>query len=64
MYFVKNKSDTFSRFKEFKTKKEKLSGNPLKVLISDRGGEYNSNEFKYFCQQQGIIMKNTTRYTP
>jgi len=36
----------------------------LKVLRSYRGGEYSSNDFKAFCQQQGIIIHNTTRYTP
>jgi len=64
VYFLKNKSDTFSRFLEFKAEAEKQSGKLLKVLILDRGGEYTSNEFKTFCRQQGIIMKYTTKYTP
>lgn len=64
VYFLKNNFDTFTRFKEFKAEAEKQSGNTLKVLMSKRGGEYSSNGFKSFCQQQGIIMQNTTRYNP
>jgi transposase InsO family protein len=36
----------------------------VKVLRFDGGGEYNSKYFAYFCRQQDIIMKTTTRYTP
>jgi transposase InsO family protein len=64
IYFLKNKSDTFSKFKEFKVEEEKQSGKYVKVLRSDGGGEYNSKDFAYFCRQQGIIMQTTTRYTP
>lgn len=56
VYFLKDRSDAFSRFKEFKEKAKKQSGKPLKVLKSDRQGEYNSNDFKSCCQQQAIIM--------
>lgn len=55
VYFLKNKLDTFSRFKEFKVEAKRQSGKPLKVLKFDRGGEYKSNNFKTFCQQKGII---------
>ena len=51
VYFLKIKSDIFSRFKEFKIEVEKKSGKLLKVLRSERGGEYNLNEFKTFCRQ-------------
>jgi transposase InsO family protein len=64
IYFLKNKSETFSKFKEFKAEAEKQSGKFVKVLRSDGGGEYNSKDFAYFCRQQGIIMQTTTRYTP
>jgi hypothetical protein len=42
IYFLKNKSDTFSKFKYFKAEAEKQSGKYVKVLRSDGGGEYNS----------------------
>lgn len=63
IYFLKNKSDTFSKFKQFKAEAEKQSAKYIKVLRSDRGGEYNSKDFIDFCKQHGIIMQ-TTRYTP
>jgi transposase InsO family protein len=64
IYFLKNKSEIFSRFKEFKAKEKKWSGKYVKVLRSDGGGEYNSKDFAYFCRKHGIIMQATTRYTP
>ena len=53
VYFLKNKSDTFTEFKEFKFVLEKQSGKCLEVLILD-GGEYDSKEFASFCRHQGI----------
>jgi transposase InsO family protein len=64
IYFLRHKSETFTKFKEFKAEAEKQSGKFLKVLRSDGGGEYNSREFANFCKSQGIIMQATTRYTP
>jgi transposase InsO family protein len=64
IYFLRHKSETFAKFKEFKAEAEKQSGKYIKSLRSDGGGEYNSNEFANFCKSQGIIMQTTTRYTP
>jgi hypothetical protein len=50
IYFLRHKSKTFSKFKEFKAEAEKQSGKFLKVLKSDGGGEYNSREFTTFWQ--------------
>ena len=54
VYFLKYKSETFGKFKEFKAFVEKQSGFPIKVLRSDRGGEYKSNEFLDYCRYHGI----------
>ncbi|KAH9310278.1 hypothetical protein KI387_044223 [Taxus chinensis] len=43
---------------------EKQSGYFIKVLISDREGEYVSSEFLNFCKFHGIKKQFTTRYTP
>ncbi|XP_039019699.1 uncharacterized protein LOC120151251 [Hibiscus syriacus] len=43
---------------------EKQSGQYLKILRSDRGGEYTSKLFEEFCKEHGIIHQLTTRYTP
>jgi len=40
--FLKNKSDTFSKFKDFKAEEEKKSGKYVKVLRLNGGGEYKS----------------------
>jgi transposase InsO family protein len=64
IYFLRHKSETFAKFKEFKAEAEKRSGKYLKVLRSDGGEEYSSKEFANFCKSQGIIMQTTTRYTP
>jgi hypothetical protein len=45
VYFLKHKSETCDKFKEFKALVEKQSGIFIKILRSDRGGEYKSNEF-------------------
>jgi transposase InsO family protein len=53
VYFLKQKSETFTRFKEFKAEAEKQSGRFVKVLRSDGGGEYDSREFVEFCKHHG-----------
>ena len=63
-YFLKHKSETFSKFRELKKKLELETGNQLCFLRSDRGGEYASNEFKIFCSQNGIHQELTQAGTP
>jgi hypothetical protein len=64
VYFLKHKSETFDKFKEFKALVEKQSGLSIKILRSDRGGEYKSNEFLEYCRYHGIKKQFTTSYTP
>ena len=40
VYFMKHKSKVFSHFKAFKAMVEKEKGMQIKVLRSDGGGEY------------------------
>ena len=42
VYFLKNKSETFDCFKEFKALVEKENENNINVLRSDNGGEFTS----------------------
>ena len=42
IYFIKNKSKTFVKFKEFKDEAKKKSGKFVKILRSDGRGEYDS----------------------
>jgi hypothetical protein len=61
IYFLRHKSETFTKFKEFKAEAEKQSGKFLKVLKSDGGGEYNSREFaNFFCMAEKIIERHDT----
>lgn len=64
IYFLLEKSKTFYHFKSFKILVEKEIGMPIKFLRTDRGGEFNSAEFKDFCKQHGVKRQLTTSYTP
>ena len=46
IYFMKNKDEVFSKFKEFKGLIENHIENKIKTFRSDNGGEFTSNEFK------------------
>ncbi len=51
---MQKKDQSFLRFCEFKALTEKESGNKIKALRSDNGGEYVSQQFKDFCAAEGI----------
>jgi transposase InsO family protein len=61
---LKEKYEAFSKFQEFKALVENLSRRNIKILRSNNGGEYTSNEFKYFCKEEGIKRELTTPYNP
>ncbi|CAM8975585.1 unnamed protein product [Rhodiola kirilowii] len=54
VYFLTKKSQTFETFKKFKAAVERETGLMIQCLRTDRGGEYNSKEFKEYCDTQGI----------
>ena len=54
MYFLQKISEVFSKFKEYKVLVENQTGNKIKVLRSDNGGECCEKEFKKFCRECGI----------
>ncbi|GKF79940.1 putative RNA-directed DNA polymerase, partial [Tanacetum coccineum] len=58
------KSQALETFKKFKALVEKEAGVEIKCLRSDRGGEFNSKEFKVFCENNGIQRQLTAAYTP
>ncbi|CAL8084841.1 unnamed protein product [Prunus armeniaca] len=64
VYFLEQKSEAFSFFKQCKAYGEKQSGYNLKTLRTDCGGEFTSNEFSEFCKSNGIKRELTASYTP
>ena len=64
VYFMKEKSEVFTHFKNFRLMAEKETGLQIKHLRSDGGGEYFSNEFSSYLQKNGIQRQFTCRYTP
>ena len=74
-YFIKSKSEVLSKFKEYVNSVEKHTGQQImklnilaeddvKVLRSDNGGEYPSNNFAKFCGEKGISHEFTVPYCP
>ncbi|KAH9326461.1 hypothetical protein KI387_006639, partial [Taxus chinensis] len=64
IYFLKTKDEVSSRFREFKALVENSTGRKIKVLRSDNGAEYKSNEFQEFCTREGIKREWTIPYNP
>jgi hypothetical protein len=64
VYLIKHKSDTFQKFKDFKHEVENQLGKMIKVLRSDRGGEYLSTEFNDYLKECGIIPQLSPPRTP
>jgi hypothetical protein len=64
VYLLRTKDEAFGKFKEFKKMVENQKERQIKVLRSDRGGEYFSKEFSTFCEENGIIHQMTAPYTP
>lgn len=64
VYFLVEKSEALNSFQCFKNLVEKETGLFIKCLRTDRGGEFNSEEFNEFCKQNGIKRQLTTAYTP
>jgi IS30 family transposase len=61
---MKTKGQVFQRFQEFKALVENQTRKKIKVLRSDNGGEYTSNEFNDFCVREGIKREVTVPYNP
>ena len=64
VYLLKNKSDSFGKFKEYKAEVEKQLGRSIKILRLNRGGEYLNHEFKSFLKECGIVSELTPLGTP
>ena len=64
IYFLKQKSDVFDVFKNWRATTENETGLKLKCLRSDNGGEYCSDEFERYCAMNGIKRQKTVPRNP
>jgi len=62
VYFLKEKSEAFQIFKDFKAGVENKTGLKIQTLKTDHGGEYLSNNFERYCKDHGIKRQQTARY--
>jgi transposase InsO family protein len=61
---LKSKDQALEYFKKVKNRAEVETESKLKALRTDRGGEFTSQLFTVFCNEQGIKHYTTTPYTP
>ncbi|GKC13201.1 retrotransposon protein, putative, ty1-copia subclass [Tanacetum coccineum] len=64
VYLLKHKHEVFETFKVFQKEVENQLGKTIKLLRSDREGEYTSQEFLDHLKDHGIIAHCTPPYTP
>ena len=64
VYFLRTKDQVFATFKSFKKMIELQSGNKIKTLRTDNGGEYVNRAFDDFLEDCGIRRQLTVPYTP
>nr|GFA24580.1 retrotransposon protein, putative, Ty1-copia subclass [Tanacetum cinerariifolium] len=64
VYLLKHKHEVFETFKVFQKEVENQLGKTIKLLRSDLGGEYMSQEFLDHLKDHGIIAHRTPPYTP
>uniref|UniRef100_A0A2N9FA25 Integrase catalytic domain-containing protein n=1 Tax=Fagus sylvatica TaxID=28930 RepID=A0A2N9FA25_FAGSY len=63
VYFLKNKSEAFAKFKIWKAEVENQTGRKIKCLRTDNGTEYRDGDFLKFCEEHGIKRHFTVQKT-
>ena len=58
-----HKSESFYKFKVFKDIAEKETGQKIKAICADRGGEFMSEEFRSYLAEYGIKHESTAVYS-
>lgn len=64
IYLMRNKDEVFDKFKLYKSLVENQKEKRIKILRSDRGGEYFPTAFTSFCEEHGMIHQTSDPYTP
>jgi len=62
--FLKHKNQALSEFKKWKIEVEKQTDQKLKRLRTDNGLEFCSEQWKKFCESEGIRHETMMVYTP
>ena len=63
IYYLKKKDEVFTWFYHFKAMIENQSEKRIKILRTNNGTEYESNEFHDYCREVGIKRETTMPYT-
>jgi transposase InsO family protein len=61
---LKTKGEALASFQKIKLRAEVDYSGRLKALRTDQGGEFNSNAFTVYCNEQGIKHYTTAPYNP
>lgn len=64
VYFIKNKFEVFACFQDFLSSLERQLNSKLKVISTNRRGEYMPNKFRSFCSKLGVKHDYTAPYSP
>ncbi|KAL0374052.1 UNVERIFIED_CONTAM: Transposon Ty1-BR Gag-Pol polyprotein [Sesamum radiatum] len=64
VYMMRYKFKAFGRFKKYRLEVENQTNCKIKILRSDRGGEYLSGEFIDYLKENGILSQWTPPGTP
>jgi hypothetical protein len=64
VYLIRRKSDSFEKFKEYKTEVARQTGKQIKLLRPNCGREYLLSEFKDYLVHHGIVSQLTTPWIP
>ena len=64
VYLMRSKDETFNNFICYKSVVENQMEKKIKILRSDRGGEYLLTEFILYCEENGIIHQRSEPYIP
>lgn len=61
---ITNKDEALAVFKKYRALVERETEKEIKVLRTDRGGEFCSKQFSTYCEDTGIARHYTAPYTP
>ena len=64
VYLLNSKDEVMNMFLTYKAEVENQFNKNIKILKSDRDGEYESNKFSELCVKFGIIHQTIAPYTP